>query len=60
MLSDKAKSLLKDVLVVSSLFATLSGAYLGFAVAERYRALTQAHIAQSQEILRVLQAQNAN
>ena len=57
MLSDKARSVLKDVLVVSLVFAAMSGFYIGFAYAERYRALTQAYIAQSQQIIRILEQQ---
>lgn len=55
MLSEKFKAILKDVLLVGAVFAVLSGSYYGFAVAERYRALTQAYIAQSEQIIDVLQ-----
>lgn len=55
-MSDKARSFFKDVLLVAAVFAALSGAYCGFAVAERYRALTQAYIAQSQELIKVIQS----
>jgi hypothetical protein len=57
-MSARLKALLKDALLVSAVFATISGTYIGFAYAERYRALTAAYIAQSQEIIRILQ-QNA-
>lgn len=55
MLSEKFKSALKDVLLVAGVFALLSGAYYSFAVAERYRALTRAYIAQSEQLIEVLQ-----
>lgn len=58
-MSAKLKSILKDTLLVGAVFAVLSGAYIGFAYAERYRALTQAHIAQSNELIKILQQQNA-
>jgi len=54
-MSAQLKAILKDVLLVGSVFAVLSGAYLGFAVAERYRALTAAYIAQSNELIQILQ-----
>ena len=60
MLSGRFVSLLKDVLLVSAVFAALSGAYLGLAVAERYRALTQAYIAQSEQIIKVIQGSQSN
>jgi capsular polysaccharide biosynthesis protein len=59
LLSDKFKSLVKDVLLVSLVFVSISGAYYGFAVAERYRALTQAYIAQSEQLIKVLQNQGS-
>lgn len=59
MLSDKARRSIKDFLVIAFVFLFISGAYLGFAVAERYRAFTALHIAQSQEIIKILQAQSA-
>ncbi len=55
MLSDKAGKFFKDVLLVSGVFTLLSGAYFGFAVAERYRALTAAYITQSNELIKVIQ-----
>ncbi len=55
MLSGRFKAILKDVLLVSSVFALLTGSYYGFAVAERYRALTRAYIAQSEQLIEVLQ-----
>jgi hypothetical protein len=56
-MSQKARQLFKDVLLVGAVFAALSGSYLGFAVAERYRALTNAYVAQSVELVRILQQQ---
>ena len=50
-MSEKARSFFKDVLLVGGMFAALSGAYIGFAYAERYRALTGAHIVQSEQLL---------
>ena len=55
MLSGRFKAVLKDVLLVSSVFALLTGSYFGFAVVERYRALTRAYIAQSEQLIEVLQ-----
>ena len=57
-MSQKARSFLKDVLLVGGVFAVLSGAYMGFGVAERYRALTQAYIAQSNQLIQILERQN--
>jgi hypothetical protein len=54
MLSQKTRSFLKDMLFVSVCFAVLSGAYFGFAVAERYRALTQAYLRQAAQIEQIL------
>jgi hypothetical protein len=48
---EKARSFFKDVLLVGGVFAVLSGAYAGFAYAERYRALTGAYIVQSEKII---------
>jgi len=56
-MSDKLKSILKDVLLVGSVFAVLSGSYYGFAVAERYRALTRAYIVQSEQLISILNQQ---
>ncbi len=56
-MSEKARSFFKDVLLVGGVFAALSGAYLGLAVAERYRALTSAYIAQSEQLISILQQQ---
>jgi hypothetical protein len=58
MLSVKARAILKDVLLVGAVFAVISGAYFGLAVAERYRALTQAYIAQSQQLIQILEREN--
>jgi hypothetical protein len=58
MLAEKTRSFVKDALLVSAVFATITGAYLGFAVAERYRGLTRAYIAQSQALINVLETQN--
>jgi hypothetical protein len=58
MLSEKARQTAKDVLFVSLIFAAISGAYIGIAVAERYRALTRAYIVQSEQILEILQQQS--
>jgi capsular polysaccharide biosynthesis protein len=60
MLQEKTRGFIKDVLLVSAVFATLSGAYLTFAVAERYRALTRAYIAQSEQLIQVLQQSQAS
>jgi len=57
MLSQKARGLLKDVLLVGLVFAAMSGAYLGFGYAERYRALTQAYLAQSEALIQILNQQ---
>lgn len=54
-LSQAGKSVVKDILMVSLVFAALTGAYLGFAVAERYRALTAAYLVQSQQIMEIIQ-----
>jgi len=58
MLSAKTRSVLKDIAVIGAVFASLSGAYFGFAVAERYRALTKAYISQSIELITILERQN--
>ena len=58
-MSEKARSFFKDVLLVGGVFAALSGAYLGFAYAERYRALTGAYIAQSEQLIGILNQQQA-
>ena len=55
MLSGRFKAILKDVLLVSAVFALLTGSYYGFAVIERYRALTRAYIAQSEQLIDILQ-----
>jgi hypothetical protein len=54
MLSQKTRSFLKDMLFVSVCFAVLSGAYFGFALVERYRALTQAYLRQAAQIEQIL------
>ena len=56
-MSEKARSFFKDVLLVGGVFAVLSGAYVGFAYAERYRALTSAYIVQSEQLIGILQQQ---
>ena len=56
-MSEKARSFFKDVLLVAGVFAALSGAYVGFAYAERYRALTGAYIAQSEQLISMLKQQ---
>ena len=58
-MSEKARSFFKDVLLVIGAFAALSGAYVGFAYAERYRALTSAYIVQSEKLIGILNQQNA-
>lgn len=57
MLSGRFKAILTDVLLVGGVFAVLSGAYVGFAYAERYRALTGAYIAQSERLISILNKQ---
>ncbi len=57
-MSEKARSLFKDILLVGGVFAALSGAYVGFAYAERYRALTQAYMAQSEKLISILNQQS--
>ena len=57
-MSEKARSFFKDILLVGVVFAALSGAYVGFAYAERYRALTQAYMLQAGELMKILQNQN--
>ena len=61
MLSQKARTITKDVLLVSMVFLALSGAYYTFAVAERFRALSAAYIVQSEQLITILnqQAQKA-
>ena len=61
MLSQKARGLFKDVLLVGLVFAAMSGAYLGFAYVERYRAGTAAHMLQDEALIQILnqQAQKA-
>ena len=54
-MSDKARSFFKDILLVGAVFAALSGSYVGFAYAERYRALTKAYIQQSQAIIKIIE-----
>lgn len=56
-MSEKARSFFKDILLVGGVFAVLSGAYIGFAYAERYRALTRAYIVQSEQIAEILNKQ---
>ena len=56
-MSEKARSFFKDILLVAGVFAALSGAYVGFAYAERYRALTGAYIAQSERLISILNKQ---
>ena len=57
MLSQKARSIAKDFLLVSLVFAALSGAYYTFAVTERFRALTAAYITQSEQLIVILNQQ---
>ncbi|KKL13642.1 hypothetical protein LCGC14_2523730 [marine sediment metagenome] len=57
-MSEKARSFFKDVLLVAGVFTVLSGAYVGFAYAERYRALTGAYIAQSEKLMSILSQQS--
>ena len=61
-MSDKARSLFKDILLVGVVFAALSGAYLGFAYVERFRASTAAHKLQDDALIAILnqQAQKAS
>jgi len=56
-MSEQARRILKDVAILGVLLAALSSAYYMFVIAERYRALTQAYITQSQQILVILQQQ---
>ena len=56
-MSEKARSFFKDILLVGGVFAVLSGAYVGFAYAERYRALTGAYIMQSEQLISILERQ---
>ncbi len=56
-MSEKARSFFRDVLLVGVVFAALSGAYVGFAYAERYRALTAAYIVQSEQLITILNKQ---
>ncbi len=56
-MSEKARSFFKDILLVAGVFAALSGAYVGLAYAERYRALTGAYIAQSEQLAIILNHQ---
>lgn len=56
-MSEKARSFFKDVLLVAGVFAALSGAYVGFAYAERYRALTSAYMVQSERLISILNQQ---
>ena len=56
-MSEQARRILKDVAILGVLLAALSSAYYMFVIAERYRALTQAYIQQSQQILVILQQQ---
>ncbi len=56
-MSEKARSFFKDFLLVGGVFAVLSGAYVGFAVAERYRALTEAYIVTSERLIVILNHQ---
>ena len=58
MLSAKTRYVLKDIAVIGAIFASMSGAYFGFAAVERYRALTQAYIAQSVQLIQILERQN--
>ena len=57
MLSQKARDWLKDVLRITLVFAAISGAYLGFGYAERYRALTRAYLVQSEALIQILNNQ---
>lgn len=56
-MSDRLRQIMKDVLLVGSVFAVLSGSYYGFAVAERYRALTRAYVYQADQLATILNNQ---
>ncbi len=56
-MSEKARSFFKDILLVGGVFAVLTGAYIGFAYAERYRALTEAYIVTSERLIVILNHQ---
>ncbi len=56
-MSQRARVLLQDMFRVGLVFAVLSGAYVGFGYAERYRALTKAYIAQSEQLIGILNTQ---
>jgi hypothetical protein len=56
-MSGRLKTILQDVLLVGGVFAVLSGAYVGFAYAERYRALTAAYMTQSEQLIAILNRQ---
>ena len=56
-MSGRLKAILTDVLLVGTVFAVLSIAYLGFAYAERYRGLTAAYMVQSQQLIDILNKQ---
>lgn len=58
MLSERVKAIFKEALIVSSVLATVAVFYYGFAVVERYRAMTKAHIEQSQALLELIYNQN--
>lgn len=57
MLSEKFRQTLKDALLVALVFGVITGAYVGFAYAERYRGLTAAYLAQSEALLEILNKQ---
>ena len=57
MLSQKARGIAKDFLLVSLVFLALSGAYYTFAVAERFRALTTAYLVQAEQLIVILNQQ---
>jgi hypothetical protein len=50
---------LKDALLVTAVFALISGAYFGFAVTERYRGFTKAHLEQTEALLELIQSQQS-
>lgn len=56
-MSAKARQIFKDVLLVSAVFAAITGAYVGFAYAERYRSATKYHEQFDQEMIRILKQQ---
>jgi len=53
-LSEQARRILKDIAIVSVFMVAMSSAYYVFAMAERYRGLTQAYLAQAQQLMTIL------